>query len=93
MAESAEARIQRMNLSTLPTPATDEFIDDDDYAKRSELYDFIKASNITENKPVGDAAWIEVAEDTSDADYIPCHLPVPIMKWTHITKESTFSLM
>ena len=80
MAESAEVRIQRMNLSTFPTPATDEIIEDDDYGKRSELYDFIKASDIAENKPVGDIAWIEVAEDYSDTDYIPCHLPIPIMK-------------
>ena len=80
MAESAEIRIQRMNLSTLPTTATDEVIDDDDYGKRFELYENLKTSDIVENKPHGTIAPFEVAENNSDVDYIPCHLPVPIMK-------------
>ena len=50
MAESADIRIQRMNLSTFPTPATDEIIDDEDYVKRNELYDFLKASDIADKK-------------------------------------------
>ena len=90
MAESAEIRIQRMNLSTFPTPATDEIIDDEDYVKRNELYDFLKASDIADNKPHGATAPFEVAENTSEADYIPCHLPVPILKieGTMVNKQS-----
>ena len=80
MPESDEIRIQRMNLSTVPTPSTDEIIDDEDYIKRNELLEALKTSDIADNKPYGSTAPFEVAENTSEADYIPCHLPVPIMK-------------
>ena len=80
MPESDEIRIQRMNLSTFPTPATDEIVDDEDYIKRNELFEALKASDIADNKPYGTTAPFEVAENNSEADYIPCHLPVPVMK-------------
>ena len=69
MAESAEFRIQRMNLSILPTAATDEVIDDDDYNRRFELYDYLKSSDIAENKPQGAIAPFEITEDNGDIDY------------------------
>ena len=90
MSESDEIRIQRMNLSTFPTPATDEIIDDEDYVKRNELYEALKSSDIADNKPHGTAAPFEVAENNSEADYIPCHLPIPILKieGTMVNKQS-----
>ena len=51
MPESDEIRIQRMNLSTVPTPSTDEIVDDEDYIKRNELLEALKTSDIADNKP------------------------------------------
>ena len=78
MTEAEEIRIQRMGLVKVPTPATDLIIDDEDYTKKNELFEALKASDIIENKPIN--APFEVAENPGDKDYIPCHLPVPILK-------------
>ena len=79
MPEAEDIRIQRMNLSRVPTPETDLIIDDEDYIKKNELLEALKASDICENKPFNDAPF-EVAENTSEREYISCHLPVPILK-------------
>ena len=48
MAETEEIRIQRMGLAKVPTPATDLIVDDEDYTKKNELYEALKASAILE---------------------------------------------
>ena len=80
MPEAEDLRIQRMNLSRFPTPATDTVVEDEDYIKRTELLDALKSSDMCENKPRGDDAPFEVKECTSDKEYISCHLPVTILK-------------
>ena len=69
MPEAEDIRIQRMNLSRVPTPETDLIIDDEDYIKKNELLEALKASDICENKPFNDAPF-EVAENTSEREYI-----------------------
>ena len=78
MAETEEIGIQRMGLAKVPTPSTDLIIDDEDYTKKNELYEALKASAILEKKTIN--APLEVTENPGDKDYIPCHLPVPILK-------------
>ena len=78
MADTEEIRIQRMGLVKVPTSATDLIVDDEDYTKKNELYEALKDSEILERKPI--TAPFEIAENPGDKDYIPCHLPVPILK-------------
>ena len=78
MTEAEDIHIQRMDLSRVPTPETDSIVDDEDYIKRNELFEALKAYDICENKPYN--APFEIAENTSDKDYISCHLPIPILK-------------
>ena len=78
MADTEEIRIQRMGLVKVPTSATDLIVDDEDYTKKNELYEALRDSEILEKKPI--TAPFEIAENPGDKDYIPCHLPVPILK-------------
>ena len=78
MADTEEIRIQRMGLVKVPTPATDLIVDDEDYTKKNELYEALRGSDILERRPT--TAPFEIAENPGDKDYIPCHLPVPILK-------------
>ena len=81
MTESEEIRIQRMGLVQLPTEKTDEIIDDEDFELREELFQSLKESTLTDRKAfTGTKPAFEIAENQSDKEYVPCYLPVPIMK-------------
>ena len=74
--ESEEIRLQRMGLSKLGE--ADDFIDhEEEWDEKKKLYDFLMASEIMATKPK--TIPFEVAENPGDKDYIPCHLPIPIL--------------
>ena len=77
MTESEENRLQRMGLSKLGKK--DSFIDhEEEWEDKKELYDFLMGDkSMLENKPK--TMPFEVAENPGDKDYIPCHLPIPIL--------------
>ena len=78
MTETEEIRIQRMGLAQLPTSSTDLIVDDEDYTQKNTLFEALKVSTILEKKPI--KAPFEIAENPGDKDYIPCHLPVPVLR-------------
>ena len=81
MTESEEIRLQRMGLVQVPTTQTDEVIEDEDFKSREELYQKLKESTLTDRKAfTGAKPAFEIAENTSDREFVPCYLPVPVLK-------------
>ena len=83
MTESEEMRLQRMSLVQLPnvTDGNDEIVADDNYVARTELYNKLKGSTLTDKKPfAGSKAAFEIAENLSDRQCVPCNLPVPVLR-------------
>ena len=78
MTETEEIRIQRMGLAQLPEVTTYLIVDDEDYTQKNTLFESLKESTIVEKKPT--KALFEIAENPGDKDYIPCHLPVPVLR-------------
>ena len=85
MADSEDMRLQRMGLVQLPnTHKTDEAVGKDDFITRLDLYNKLKdpTSGILNDKKafVGNKSAYETSEYESNRQYIPCFLPVPILK-------------
>ena len=76
MTETEEIRLQRMGLSKLGE--TDRFLDEEDWEEKNTLFEELKKSELLEKKPT--TAPFEVVENPGDKDYIPCHLPIPVLK-------------
>ena len=85
MTESEEMRLQRMGLVQLPDEKSDEYVGEENYTLRAELYGKLKNSALTDKKAfVGTKAAFEIADYNSDKEMVPCYLPVPVIKLTGI---------
>ena len=83
MTESEEVRLQRMGLVQLPDKKSDEAVGEENFTLRAELYDKLKTSALTDKKAfAGNKAAFEIAECNSNREYVPCYLPVPVLKIT-----------
>ena len=89
MTESEEIRLQRMGLVQLPNTISDKVVGEEDFTMRTELYNKLKNSSLTDKKPfVGTKAAFEITENTSDKQFVPCFLPVPV-HWTDTLRYIT----
>ena len=70
-----------MGLVQLPNTDSDEVIGEEDFKSREELYNKLKESPLTDKKAfIGTKAAFEIAENTSERQFVPCYLPVPVLK-------------
>ena len=81
MTESDEMRLQRMGLVQLPDTKTDEAVGEENFTLRAELYGKLKNSALTDKKSfTGTKAAFEIADYNSDRQFVPCFLPIPVLK-------------
>ena len=81
MADQEDIRLQRMGLVQLPSGDENEVVAEEDFTKRTTLYGKLKDSVLTDNKAfAGHKTAFETTEYTGERQYVPCYLPVPIMK-------------
>ena len=78
---SEEMRLQRMDLVQLPDITNDEAVGEENFDTRSNLYDELKSSPLTDKKALaGTKTAFETTEYTGERQCVPCYLPVPILK-------------
>ena len=82
MSEHTEdMRLQRMGLVQLPDIEVDEAVGEENFTTRTDLYNKLKDSALTDNKAfAGTKTAFETTEYTGERQCVPCYLPVPILK-------------
>ena len=78
---SEDMRLQRMGLVQLPDTEVDEAVGEENFTTRTDLYNKLKDSALTDNKAfAGTKTAFETTEYTGERQCVPCYLPVPILK-------------
>ena len=81
MADSEDIRLQRMGLVQLPVSDENDVVGEEDFITRTNLYNKLKDSVLTDNKAfVGNKTAFETTEYSGDRQCVPCYLPIPILK-------------
>ena len=89
MTDPDEARLQRMDLTTLEEE--DSFLDhEDDFTDKTNCFNGLIASTIIEdkNKPK-QRPFFEIVTNPGDKVYVSCHLPIPVLILSGQAKRKT----